>query len=887
MAANHTKVTVSTRLTVILLLTFDSTRSDSSYSTSEFAANTRSLGNNYIDTTSTITAKHGKFGFNISDYQHSLNKSCAEKNGLSHEVGESTMRIAATANFSMTNAAEESSDSIKFLPNLIHEANVIARECNAGKEYKPSFAQEVNSALEDRYNHGMDYLYATTLDLSEGTKEKDDIIEAPTRWSRDRESGRRQPWRTSNLALWRRSKRSAVGLTAASSTGILDNDHENEVTSQGPAIIDSLGLRANDALSKYDNPAFGDTLDQKLTFTCRDKCGLEISFPCGCSPVCVVYGTCCDDMAHDCPHVLQEGLSRFGHLLGVELLCEEDSVSKITSCPVPVSPVDLESQQENATRETERMRESDNGNRSSSTMFGSVLSRVREDGHNTHVNDRFNHGTNDSSELTTTGTKFRKTAIDKINQALLLAAPITDAVSGFTFLNKSIYDCHGMPGASLYTWSLRLEYSYSTPLSLEDIEPLLKSNNVYVPTFNRQILTPHLCLPNAIQRCKSLTDFALLSEDDKGRCHNSTAVVISNAGMGATYANKFCAYCNEGRHNKLWLQTANTVNFRSYELQVLLSLPRTDHYSLNVVNVLGSPVSWLGAQCSVSDSKTPPHQPRHHESSFSVQTEQTECPAQCEGKDFTLSRDGMCKAHHMLLVALADNSLPLPATIESPLLTNFLSCGLKALSPGLRYADFHPATVTGAVSLDTRVNKTLRVFTLHMDLPTLISNKAEFVNIFNYVAILARSLKAYRISNSITESIHEEERMKTSVKTITSLSLSQELSYNSYRHLFINYTYQLRGSLVDGENTTTVCSGYIFEYRRRIESPRTLICTENSIFERDAEMIAAVSNSKCFDLLHDAATELNGCDSLSDGYKTLAWIEYLFISALSIILIYL
>ena len=74
-------------------------------------------------------------------------------------------------------------------------------------------------------------------------------------------------------------------------------------------------------------------LENDLSFTCRGRCGLKISFPCGCSASCVVYQRCCKDMAVDCPHVAQEGRPMLQRFLNVDLFCDDDHVFKINSCP--------------------------------------------------------------------------------------------------------------------------------------------------------------------------------------------------------------------------------------------------------------------------------------------------------------------------------------------------------------------------------------------------------------------------------------------------------------------------------------------------------------------------------------------------------------------------
>ncbi|GFO37203.1 gamma-tubulin complex component 6 [Plakobranchus ocellatus] len=117
------------------------------------------------------------------------------------------------------------------------------------------------------------------------------------------------------------------GQVTATSISGRDNDFDitlNTTSSHHDQVTAALILgRDND-------------FDIALTFTCRDRCGMKISFPCSCSATCVVYGTCCDNLAKDCPHVWEEGTIKFDHLHSAGFICDDDFVYKVSTCPSPV-----------------------------------------------------------------------------------------------------------------------------------------------------------------------------------------------------------------------------------------------------------------------------------------------------------------------------------------------------------------------------------------------------------------------------------------------------------------------------------------------------------------------------------------------------------------------
>ena len=74
-------------------------------------------------------------------------------------------------------------------------------------------------------------------------------------------------------------------------------------------------------------------LDTILTYTCKDRCGQDMPFPCSCAAICVVYNTCCENITLDCQHIVQEGLASFDYLVNTDKVCSENYVYIIASCP--------------------------------------------------------------------------------------------------------------------------------------------------------------------------------------------------------------------------------------------------------------------------------------------------------------------------------------------------------------------------------------------------------------------------------------------------------------------------------------------------------------------------------------------------------------------------
>ena len=605
-----------------------------------------------------------------------------------------------------------------------------------------------------------------------------------------------------------------------------NGETDGEALMQRSKFKESFSVSPVDELATSQlDPSNGAPSDQKLRFTCRGRCGLKISFPCGCSASCVVYQRCCEDMALDCPHVLQEGRTKLAHLLTSKIVCDQDSVMKITSCPIPKE--DKKIPNENVPQEKAQ-------------NFGHL------------------------------GTRWNETVSEKLNEALYLSAPVTEKFYGFTFVNKSIFDCHRM-NYSFFTWRLQLKYRYQTPLSVRDLESLLKKNNLYVPTFFRGLFLSHLCSQHVVRTCKNSKYSENLARDYESKCQKSSTTLvfnISNIDKPVYYANKFCAFCNEGIHEELQLEHKNKYTQSQSGLHVVVSVSFSKSYTFKAINQLRIryPLSWASVKCNITEAPSPQHQSSEATSGLSMN--QTVCVADCEGNTFTLSPDGMCKARHIGYVALANDGLSQLCTSVFPRLANFFTCGMKNLIPSLRYADFQSTTVFPL--FDTRVNQTLYLLKFQVDLPSPVTTNLAF-DVENIVAFifLANTFKNFRMSHNVCFDREKEKNIESGAKIVSDIPLTRVVFTQNVQ---LPSKRPQDGPITDVKNKTTICASTIYLAQNGREPPLILVCSDYRVLEDDVEMFRALSHARCFDLLTDVKADNSSPGRFTGNSGESAWL---------------
>ncbi|RUS82179.1 hypothetical protein EGW08_010061 [Elysia chlorotica] len=615
----------------------------------------------------------------------------------------------------------------------------------------------------------------------------------------------------------------------------LDNGTDDDALSQYNRLGEGSGdLSVEEPTTSSPRPHNDDLMDEKLSFTCKGKCGLRISFPCGCSAACVVYGRCCEHMARDCPHVLEEGHSKFRHLLTSQFFCDEDSVLKITSCPLQ-------------TEEPKALPES-------------VLREVSE-------------------VITHHGNTSNETTAEKLHKAMWLSAPVTEKIYGFTFINKSILDCH-ITHTRFFTWELVLEYKYQTPLSLDDFEPLLERKNKYEPRFLATPLLSHLCARKVVRTCKNSTDSDLGSYF-REKCHESSISLVRNSFnvvYPVYYANRFCAFCNEGMHTDLQLHQTNRFYHTVRALLTKVFVSGNNEYSFKGVSSLAlqQPLSWFVVKCRTSEVS--PARGQWSEPVSSVPEEQSVCDVICSGETFTLSHDGMCKARHTSFVALADDGLPPLCDAAFPQLAEFFTCGIKHMLPNQQHVDFHPTTVS--VQFDTRANKILYLLKLQIDRPTPeATNITEVLNNFPVFAFLSNTFQKFRISEKICSGRDKENNnVESYAKTVSTMPLSR-LHVSEDPHIPLEWFQDSPES--ERQNKTTICASLstLTTDDGRIPSLH-LLCSDNILLDDDVEMITAFNRSGCWDVLTNFKTSNGGPGRSTHRSKQSLWLRYLVLTFL-------
>ncbi|GFO35264.1 hypothetical protein PoB_006176900 [Plakobranchus ocellatus] len=622
-------------------------------------------------------------------------------------------------------------------------------------------------------------------------------------------------------------------------TGYLENYTEIPTSKLKNSLAEStLSLGQITSPSMLDDDLF-------LTFTCQGRCGRKISFPCSCSATCVIYGTCCNNMAQDCPHVWEEGLARFDLIRTSDFFCDENSLYTIISCPKrkkeSVQRIEMEPETSNKQMPMEETESLQIRNR--------FLSNI-------NTNEQIQHLVGDNTTGLIGSEKTRKDSITSRLLAALSAAPVTDSETGLTFINKTIYNCNNMPESNALYWAILLNYSLTSPTKLGEFVQHQMLNK-YHPPFNKEILTDHICLRNIQQTCHQTADIEEPSENYVKKCHESSYAVVLSFKSSLYYRNIFCAYCSKGRNIEYRLHLYNNVPYTRSSFQVLMTLTE-DTFSLKKVNhgFEVTRVPWSQAKCPI------------HAQSFveqvsnagkSDQDSEIQCSVTCWDSNFTPRSDGMCKAPHGALLAIADDGLAAlcPEAMEG--LAQFLACGLKRELENLKNADFSAPSVS--VVFDSSLNRSLYVVRLQFALPQPASWFFSYhtndisENVYT-VALLVKSFHHYRKSQNICQP-REEDMKKTELKVFASSSL---LKFGLERKANIPQVMEeLRGRIVDDQNKTVVCltkTVYCFkECPIKVLNPTQLLCMDDPVHEFDSALIRELRSSSCFHHLNQLKTK--------------------------------
>ena len=483
----------------------------------------------------------------------------------------------------------------------------------------------------------------------------------------------------------------SVTATVTTNTDSMTGPYTEVRTVKGSAL--TTGMMSADSTEELSVTE----LDTILTYTCKDRCGQDMPFPCSCAAICVVYNTCCENITLDCPHIVQEGLARFYHLVNTVKVCSENYVYIIASCP--------EQEDDNI-----MLDKSDLSGILDSEKQGMAESKRNDRWKDEQMKNVQDQNTTPPPGLSDKGEKTGTTLADRLHAAFL-SVPVTDRHTGFTFIDKTVYDCHNMPESSALLWSIYLDYELINPKRLEDLITKNSRLHHFTPPFSTQILRPHQCIQDVIASCSHEWSFQVdfyirdLIESVSQKCSEVSAVINS---LEIYYQNKSCFYCNGGLRDRNY-ETYSRLHIggapeRLRGLRILMSTNPSGALRLRLNTpahqVKGVKLSWERASCSLTSS-----------ASQGSNIVKSTCTAMCR-VPFTLGSDDRCRAPHTSLVALAADHLPRLCDRALSGLARFTECGLKTTVEPVKDAEFHRPS--GSVHFSSSLNKTLYVVKLNV-----------------------------------------------------------------------------------------------------------------------------------------------------------------------------
>ncbi|GFO44373.1 hypothetical protein PoB_007087800 [Plakobranchus ocellatus] len=258
---------------------------------------------------------------------------------------------------------------------------------------------------------------------------------------------------------------------------------------------------------------------------------------------------------------------------------------------------------------------------------------------------------------------------------------------------------------------------------------------------------------------------------------------------------------------------------------------------------------WSHAHCPI------PHHnnlsiPSELEGSANAESDQQDvCSVTCQGRYFKAQSDGLCKTQHSALLAIADDgSSPLcPAAMRG--LANFLMCGLKSQVETLSHADLKSQSVS--VMFDASTNKKLYVVEINLALLSITDQIFSFLrgdairNIY-HVALLMKSFENYRSSRVLCSRQNLSDQ-NSALRVIHTSSIESYLHKIKSDIALSEGMEELRGPIVDRQNTTTVCLTTV--HIAKNVKPDYLYCMEDPVRERDTTLLHGFRNSPCFSLV--------------------------------------
>ncbi|KAK6991333.1 Aquaporin-7 [Biomphalaria glabrata] len=354
----------------------------------------------------------------------------------------------------------------------------------------------------------------------------------------------------------------------------------------------------------------GDTNDTRDLDGCKHLCGQWRELPCSCDPKCLVYNVCCEDFEAECPEIFHISEAQYAGLIRSKVKCIDDNFV-ITSCS-----------------ETEIVSDT-----------SSIL----------HTNRAFSNSTLPRQ--------------DKYLESILNLIPVLDLSTGFSFINRTIFNCHKGKHSEAINWDIAIqdnEHLFNFHTNQLNLEEINKIRSVYLSPWRKwkNVSTP-FCSEGSIDSC-SKQNHSLES-----KCKSFISYVWNKDLV--VFNNKYCAYCNE-IHDISTLDKFWRNNKHKYKFDVVMSITEAD-VTLAFVGNLFLSSNWETIQCNRVG--------QNHLKNNSNQYKK--CDVSCQ-QGFARRPNRQCQESLILQIAIS-TAMFSPGVTNAKILADFVHCFLaKVLS---------------------------------------------------------------------------------------------------------------------------------------------------------------------------------------------------------------
>ena len=420
----------------------------------------------------------------------------------------------------------------------------------------------------------------------------------------------------------------------------LDTSNVSKLDTKAPDV-----LRVNSFQSSTSATVTVDwwlTETQSGQFSCGQRCGEDPSYPCSCDEKCLVYKTCCPDLAEFCPTLFKRALVKFGNLMSASVHCDETSVVMlVNSCPSSLREVDgLLSQDDSSFGLT-------------SPGHLSVRSPSEED------------------------------SLNIISLPEILSnAPVTDYSTGIMYTNISIFECNRENSISAWNqtanraataWNTQIgTLNKQIPSRMINAQQTLDLGTFsYVPPHSHPVSAGSLCYNDRVRGCidklsRELGIEQLVCDTSVNEYYSQRSTVRRMSNHDPRLASRVCSRCLSDYQES----TARGSRYFLSGFKVLVSLsesPGRVHYSVHEEGRRQHrPVPWWSWECSVQD--------------LVGQRSDTPCHVlECDPR-FLITPEGSCRKAVEVLITIEHQLVVMgkKCTIEPEALVEAIRCYLLA-----------------------------------------------------------------------------------------------------------------------------------------------------------------------------------------------------------------